>query len=328
MGTGIATEPAPRGTNDRSQADARRRRFVGAVVIPLAGLIAVASILLVSSGGTDSSSGQPQAIPRSQATAPSASQATTAPPSPSTAPPATTAGPTTGMHVVFSDTFDGPSLDPTKWSTCYPWADTGRGCTNFGNAELQWYLPSQAQVADGTARLVASKVPTAGTTRDQRPKTYPWRSGMLTTFKSAVFTYGYVEVVARPPKGDGLWSTIWLLPHDQTWPPELDIAEVYGAYPDHVTYAYHGASGNRPFFNNGTSDLTTGWHTYGMDWEPGSLTWYFDGKRVYHYDGPTPNEPMYFLATLAFAHVLGGDPKAETSADSSLDLRQVTIYQR
>jgi beta-glucanase (GH16 family) len=25
--------------------------------------------------------------------------------------------------------------------------------------------------------------------------------------------------------------------------------------------------------------MTTGFHTYGVDWEPDTITWYFDGKR-------------------------------------------------
>lgn len=44
----------------------------------------------------------------------------------------------TGWEQVFSDDFNGTTLDTEKWSTCYHWEEDG-GCTNSGNNELEWY---------------------------------------------------------------------------------------------------------------------------------------------------------------------------------------------
>ena len=69
-----------------------------------------------------------------------------------------------------------------------------------------------------------------------------------------------------------------------------------------------------------SSDLTSGWHTYGLLWEPGSLTWYLDGQVVYTFTGSeVPSQPMYFLANLAI------DGPAAPS--SSFDIQSVQIYQ-
>ena len=49
-----------------------------------------------------------------------------------------------------------------------------------------------------------------------------------------------------------------------------------------------------------STNLAVGYHTYGLLWEHGSLTWYFDGKVVDTYTGKAvPTQSMYFLANLA-----------------------------
>ena len=231
------------------------------------------------------------------------------------------------MHLVFSADFGGASLDQSIWSTCYPWGDDGSGCTNFGNPEVQWYVPSQIQVDGDALHLVASKDPTRGKAQDGSGKTYPWRSGMVTTYRSLQFTYGLVEVDARIPRGDGLWTTLWLLPQDQSFPPEIDIAEVYGVDTKQLSVVYHAAPSGRSFKTVDTDDLSTSFHRYAVDWEPDSITWYLDGRPVYEYRGRTPAQPMYFLANLAVANVFGSGPTAATPSPTSLDVRSVNIYQ-
>ena len=46
--------------------------------------------------------------------------------------------------------------------------------------------------------------------------------------------------------------------------------------------------------------MTTGFHTYGVDWEPDTITWYFDGQKVFQTATPIDlNKPMYMIADLA-----------------------------
>jgi beta-glucanase (GH16 family) len=240
----------------------------------------------------------------------------------------TQTGPPPGMHRVFLDDFSSPELDTGKWSLCYPWSNDGRGCTNFGNPELQWYLPSQVQVSDDALHLVASNTLTLGRTRNGDPTPYGWRSGMVTTYGSFALTYGYVSVEARLPKGPLLWPTLWLLPTSQKFPPEIDIASTLGDDTSHVRVVYHPVSGKQHIRRVPTTDRSTGWHTYAVNWQPKSITWSIDGKTVSRYTGRTPSRAMYFLAALAVANFSGGSPAPGGPTTASLDIRKVEVFQR
>ena len=248
-------------------------------------------------------------------------------PAPAPAPAPAAQPPPTGMRVAFSEDFAGSSLDTSKWDTCYPWANSGTGCTNFGNNEMEWYLPEQAQVSGGALHLVATQEPTAGSTRSGQPASYPWRSGIVTTYHSLEFTYGYIEVVARVPGGDGFWPTLWLLPQSQAYPPEIDFEESYGNDTFAMFPNFHSTTtGQHQGSVRFATDMSAGFHTYAVDWEPGSLTYYADGKVVHTYNGSdVPSERMYVLANLAISGVY--PPSASTPTSASLDIDRVRVYQ-
>jgi beta-glucanase (GH16 family) len=226
------------------------------------------------------------------------------------------------MTLAFNAGFEGSALDSSVWDTCYEWYVASVGCTNFGNSdEREWYLPSQVQVSDGALHLVADATPTQGTDISGAPKTYPYTSGMVTTFSSFNFTYGYVQVVARIPGGTGTWPALWMLPENGAWPPEVDIMENYGSA-NQIECTVHWGTTNQEADQevNSPTDLTSGWHTYGLLWEPGSLTWYLDGKVVYTYTGVgVPSQPMYLLANLAI--------NGAAASGSSFDIQSAQIYQ-
>lgn len=228
---------------------------------------------------------------------------------------------------MFSDDFTGSSLNTSKWDTCYPWQDVPSGCTNFGNPELQWYLPSQDQVFDGALHLTALKTPTMGTNKSGQPEVYQWRSGIVTTYSSFDFTYGYIQVTARIPSGDGLWPALWLLPQNESWPPEIDIMENLGGNTSVVSCTIHPTTGGQvqTIYQSPVS-LSSGWHTYAVNWEPHSITWYVDGHQVATYTGTIPNEPMYFLADLAVSGS-GETPDYSTPTSASFEISSVEIFQ-
>jgi beta-glucanase (GH16 family) len=236
-------------------------------------------------------------------------------------PAAAATSPTAGMSLVFNQGFPGTTLNSSVWSTCYEWYNPAVGCTNYGTGEIEWYLPSQDQVSGGVLQEVANETPTAGTNQAGAAETYPYTSGMVTTFNSFSFTYGYVSVVAKLPGGAGTWPAIWMLPENGAWPPEIDIMENYGSTNQIQTTVHWGAANTQAYANVTTSaNLTTSYNTYGLLWTPTSLTWYLDGRAVFSYSGVgVPTTPMYLLADLAIYGV-----GAQTS---SFDIQSMQVYQ-
>lgn len=245
-------------------------------------------------------------------------------------------GPRGRWLLLFSDEFEGDSLDVGRWTTCY-WWDNG-GCTNRGNQELQWYLPGNLVVSDGTLKLRAVRSPVTASDG----QTYPYASGMVTSGRSTsdtsrsprfTFQYGFAEIRARLPRGQGLWPAFWLLPasHDST--PEVDVMEVLGHEPDraHFTVHFNTDNGKRQAGEEWTGpDFSAAWHTFGVDWGPQALVWYVDGLERWRYTDAAriPAEPMYLLANLAVGGDWPGAPDASTPFPSDYEIDYVRVWSR
>lgn len=62
-----------------------------------------------------------------------------------------------------------------------------------------------------------------------------YATGQITTSHTWSQTYGYFEIEARIPRGQGRWPAFWLTSAGPGWPPEIDILEAYGAGLDQPT---------------------------------------------------------------------------------------------
>jgi beta-glucanase (GH16 family) len=226
-------------------------------------------------------------------------------------------GPHPGAHLVFSDQFNERTLDRAKWMTCFPWAGHS-GCTNTD--EVEWYQPGHVSVSGGALHLTAQRHVVVADGRR-----FPFSSGMVASAHAFEFTYGYVEFRARMPKGPGLWSALWLLPADQSWPPEIDVVEVHGNATSDAVLTYHPRNGTPSQAHVATADLSAGWHTYAVDWRPGSITWLLDGKPRFRFTGSVPDQPMYVLMNLAVSKT--PPPDRSTPPSASLDVSSVRVWQ-
>ena len=131
--------------------------------------------------------------------------------------------------------------------------------------------------------------------------TYPYTSGLISSVKSFTQKYGYFEARVKLPNAQGTWPAFWLLPYPaganvgstwplafQYWPPEVDIMEAKGrlvndlyqtniwgaAYPDPGSANNDWAWGDmNQYIYHGPADYTAGFHTIGLDWQPGYMTW-------------------------------------------------------
>ena len=198
--------------------------------------------------------------------------------------------PGSGWTLIFSDDFTGENVNSTYWNTQY-WF----GRTNQGNLEFEWYQDDEVFVQNGILRLKAQRRAVHG---------YKFSSGMISSHEKVSFTYGYVELRARVPKGTGLWPAFWLLPSSKIWPPEIDVFEIVGSQTNNVLFHLHYADSVQRLHTIGSAwvgpDFAEGWHVFAIDWEPNSITWYVNGVVRSRYVGPrVPHEPMYLVANLA-----------------------------
>ena len=197
--------------------------------------------------------------------------------------------------LTFRDEFSGTSLDTRLWND-HIWYEQPSSTNDYG-------------VSNGYLRIW----PQANANGE-------FKSRILTTAGKFSQTYGFFEMEAKLPIGRGVWPAFWLLNSDNPpGEPEIDIME---AYPGDDT-GYWADANHHPirygasFYQNGanqpglqgtkgiyTGDLSTGFHKYAVKWEPGRLSFYFDGKVVYTAD-VTMNKLMYILLDIQYGSASG-----------------------
>jgi beta-glucanase (GH16 family) len=224
-----------------------------------------------------------------------------------------------GWTLTFNDEFDGTALDTTKWMDQY-W----HGRTHSNN-EQQYYAPDGYEVSDGRLRFIAEQREMGGML---------YTSGMVTSFESFAQQYGWFEIRARFPKGQGLWPVFWLLPATKEWPPEIDVLEILGHETEKVYFSTHWSSvaaADNHQFKTGDyvgPDFSADFHTFAVEWQDGLCIWYVDGVERYRSVAGIPDEPMYVIANLAVGGDWPGMPDATTPFPSYMDIDYIRVYQR
>lgn len=241
-----------------------------------------------------------------------------------------------GYSLVFSDEFNQGSLNSGKWNTRYRW-----GADWIINGESQYYVDAQKDRdfgatpfrTDGNNLTIrATRTPDwlRGKARNQ-----PYLSGAMTTHGKFTMKYGYVEMRAKLPRGKGLWPAFWLLhERDDLSRPEIDVVEMLGDNTGLVYQTYHffennGRLRSTPSFQATGSDYASDFHTYGMLWEPGRITWYVDGVATNRYSSSNvSDEYMYILLNLALGGGWAGLPDASTPFPADFVIDYVRAYQK
>jgi beta-glucanase (GH16 family) len=165
-----------------------------------------------------------------------------------------------GWRQVFTDDFDGRTLDSSKWRLYWgkPGGDPGG-----------WFDPRHVAVSHGM--LVISGY------RDRRDGGR-WATGGLSSSPGLVQTYGKYLVRFRLDPGIGVGHAALLMPADNSWPPEIDFSEDNGSGRTGTLATLHyGKHDTHQDAWLGSINLTQ-WHTLGVQWTPGKLQYTIDGR--------------------------------------------------
>jgi len=240
--------------------------------------------------------------------------------------------PDDGWRLVFEDNFDGTELDMSKWNYNYTWGHTHNH---------QAYMDeSQVAVEDGKLKITA--IPWIAD--ENRGSTDKWSnqfgtiyynctSGAVNTNGKFNFTYGYMEGSFKM-SDEGTWPAFWTLNANGAWPPEIDILEVPKARDVHHYYYHYSKDGGEASFG-GTStnmDKRNGFHTYGCEWGPNYMHFYFDGKQIstnWH-DMCSEGVDMYLIINLAVGGWAGKIEEAKLAnyLPSTYECDWVKVWQR
>lgn len=180
-----------------------------------------------------------------------------------------------------------------------------------------------------------------------------------------IFRYGYFEIRCKLPTHRGAFPAFWLYAaNDESatdrFYEEIDIFEyswscgdpfaVWEPHPNpnptnagdsrvFTTGIYHNHTGQSP--NHGTESFARnypripstsydvgGWHTYGCEWMPDHVYWYFDGQLVNSYTNPghIPCHPLILKANYAIdGYFVHGNSVWEGTDVMTIDY--INVYQ-
>lgn len=227
---------------------------------------------------------------------------------------------------IWSDEFDGTSLDLTKWVY-----EIGTGSWGWGNNELQYYTANSDNifVDAGFLNIVGRQELIGGSN---------YSSARIKTQGLFDFQYGKVEARIKVPIGQGIWPAFWMLGSNITsvsWPlcGEIDIMEhvnnelkIHGTiHYDMWGYAYEG--------DFAYTDAAV-FHNYSVEWDENEIRWYLDGTEYFSTnigEGSTSREefhnPFFLLVNLAIGGNWPGGPDSTTSFPATMQLDYVRVYQ-
>ncbi len=245
--------------------------------------------------------------------------------------------------LVWSDEFDGTSVDPDNWEF-----QIGDGSAyglppGWGNNELQYYTDSAENcfVADGLMYIVAREEPFAG---------HDYTSARLRTLNKQDFLYGRMEARLKLPTGQGLWPAFWMLPSDWIYggwaaSGELDIMESVNIPTTVYGTLWYGGEWPFPVQSGGSyadgTDFSEDFHVYTVEWEPDEIRWYVDGIHYFTltsgdwysdgapYDDRAPyDQRFHFLINIAVGGDWPGPPDGSTVFPQELVADWVRVYQQ
>ena len=224
--------------------------------------------------------------------------------------------------LVLDSEFDGTSLDTSVWHTGW----FANGVTGPANKnEDDCYSPANVSLpGDGSLHL--SVTATQSTCSTGYAGTYPFTGALISTNPDDgrasggfQYTYGVLEARVYIPADGALiadWPAIWA--DGQSWPAdgEDDLFEGLNGV---ACASFHDSLGVTRFFDAST---VPGWHTFASDWEPGSVTFYYDGVSIGSVTTGVTSAPMFIVLD----NTVHSGEAGVTEADS-VQVQYVRVWQ-
>ena len=210
-----------------------------------------------------------------------------------------TANENAAAQLIFSDDFEGTSLDTRKWETCPEWDRQGRSTwkndmvsVSGGLLHLKFKRDPELGKQKSGNKTLADNWIRAGAVRTRKQE-WPW--DML--FENA---FGYYEARIKFPVVSGTWGAFWLMSPTQGITSdegrdgtEIDIIESINNHRGRYNAALHWNGYGSQHKSTGSGDNNTlpvdiydgEFHIIALDWSPSEYVFYVDGQVFWRTDG-------------------------------------------
>ena len=257
-----------------------------------------------------------------------------------------TAATNAAARLLFSDEFDGDSLDSDKWEKCPEWDRQGRSSwrddmvsVSDGLLRLKFMRDTELGKSKSGNKALADNWIRAGAVRTQTKDWYIIFSG----------SFGYYEARIKFPVVSGTWGAFWLMSPTQ-WitenegvdGTEIDIIESIGNNTGKYNSALHW-NGYGESLKSVSSDVRQNdnprpdidiyggeYHVFALDWSPSEYVFYIDGQVFWRVDGSAlfnnsgiNQNPNYIKLSVESAEWAGRIPQDFTEAEMLVDYVRV-----
>ena len=223
----------------------------------------------------------------------------------------------------FSDEFDGATVNLSKWNTSY---------RSWGS--WTWDPANVAVVAPGMLKIsmaYEAHTCTSGATCF-------YKSGIARSRKPEGIAFGYFEArIKGASRWPGVCPAFWAWRHADDYWTELDFVEMLEnkVTPRDIDFTSHLFPPSVPAHVSNSTHRNFSWdprddfHTYGMEWNSSSLTWWVDGTVVKTEPAGifAKGHPMDVALSFGLRPPLRDAPNA-TGFPTSFLVDYVRVYQR
>ncbi|MCH2076505.1 MAG: family 16 glycosylhydrolase [Rhodobacteraceae bacterium] len=235
----------------------------------------------------------------------------------------------TSYSLTFQDEFIGTKVDAWTghgsdghWNTSFsPHEDDSRFID--ANGEGQYFVDVDDPELDPTITQQGGVL--SITAQQLIADDQEYASGVLTTELTFGAAGGYIEMSAKVPDQQGFLAALWLLPADGDWLSAIDVFEILGHDTETVhTNVWENGVGDSAAI--ATTDVSDGFHTYGLHWTDTEITWFIDDVEV-RSDAMAITEEMYLAVSLAVDTTWTGAPDATTDFSDAFEIDYIRVYE-